>query len=120
MCTTEEELYIESTCNDYPLTELQEQNNKAYRRSSIVGKHKKHGCNDRHAEVIKYGTVVPRNVIQALELDKQNENSLWSKAIETEIQTLIDLGCFDFKEKTYRPGSSYQYAPIRLFLYFFK
>ena len=56
----------------------------------------------------KFGVQVPRNVREALELDKANGNTLWEDAIKLEVQTLTDMECFEFKPSGHDPGAEYQ------------
>ena len=78
-------------------------------------KRKKKGVNDRIKQTtIKYGIKVPRNVREALTLDRINRNKKWEEAMEREIGTLIDLGCFAFHPPNYKPGRDYQFAPLRM------
>ena len=46
--------------------------------------------------VYKYGIEVPRNVEDAIRIDKENNNTFWQDAYEKEIKALLDLDCFEF------------------------
>ena len=48
---------------------------------------------------MKYGIQVPRNVKEAILLDEKNGNSYWQDAIKTEMDALIEMDCFQFREK---------------------
>eukprot|EP00957_Ditylum_brightwellii_P211906 15366746-Ditylum_brightwellii.AAC.2 len=52
--------------------------------------------------VYKYVVEVPRNVQHALQLDKQNNNTLWQNAMALEIKALNEMECFDFRDS--HPG----------------
>jgi hypothetical protein len=54
----------------------------------------------------KYGVQVPRNVRDALALDKANGDTKWADAIKKEIEALKALKCFEFRDQ--RPGNDYQ------------
>ena len=45
----------------------------------------------------KYGIEVPKNVKDALEIDKANGNTFWGGSLEKEIKSLLDLDCFECK-----------------------
>jgi hypothetical protein len=40
-------------------------------------------------------------------------SDVWAEAIALEINSLIKLDCFEFKSPNFKPGSDYQYAPLR-------
>ena len=63
---------------------------------------------------IKYGIKIPRNVEEAIQFDRDNKNTLWQDAIKLEMGTLIDLECFEFKEKGYDPGESWQKTTLHI------
>ena len=63
---------------------------------------------------IKYGIKVPRNVKEAIEFDRENKNTLWQDAMKLEMGTLIDLECFEFKEKGYDPGEGWQKTTLHI------
>ncbi len=86
----------------------------ASRKTAKKKKRKNPGRNDR-IPGLKYGVEVPRTVREALELDKQNGNTLWADAIEKEINALLLLDCFEFQDpKDWQPPGDYQYAPLRI------
>ena len=64
----------------------------------------------------KYGVLIPRNVNEALELDRKNGNDFWRVAICKEIEALQSMGTFKLlaKSKIEQVKSNYQYAPLRM------
>ena len=62
----------------------------------------------------KYGIRVPRNVDEAIEIDRDNGNAFWQDATRLEMQTLMDLECFEFKSKGYHPGSGWQPTTLHI------
>ena len=52
----------------------------------------------------KYGVRVPRNVDEAIQIDKDNGDSYKTDATKLEIEILLQLECVEFKEKGYHPG----------------
>ena len=48
----------------------------------------------RNAPMYKYGIQVPRNHEQAMEIDKQNGNTLWYDAEQIELKSIDDYGTF--------------------------
>ena len=64
---------------------------------------------------LKYGVQVPRNVREAFELDaNKNKNIFWRDAIKLEIDTLVNLECFEFHSKSYHPGNEYQWTMLTM------
>ena len=76
-------------------------------------KTKKPGRTRRPFET-KYGIKIPLNVKDAYEFDKSNGNSLWTDAIDAEINSLLKLKCFKFEAPNYKPGKDYQYTSLRM------
>ena len=70
----------------------------------------------KRASKMKYGIVVPRNVKKAIALDEKNEDTYWQDAMKKEVDALVELDCFSFKEKGFNPGEEYQ--PTILFMVF--
>ena len=62
----------------------------------------------------KYGIRVPRNVDEAVKFDKDNGNTFWQDATRLEMSTLMDLECFEFKSKGYRPGPGWQPTTLHI------
>ena len=48
--------------------------------------------------VFKYGIQVPRNASHAIELDRQNGNTMWQDSMKKEIDDLASYDCWDYKE----------------------
>ena len=46
----------------------------------------------------KFGVRVPNSVKEALELDKENDNTLWFEAIQTELKQICDYNMFHVVE----------------------
>ena len=63
------------------------------KKQEIIGKLRRAaGCSDNEM----YGIKVPKLVKQALQLDKENGNDLWAKAIKKEMDALYDMCTFKF------------------------
>ena len=62
----------------------------------------------------KFGVKIPRNINDAIELDRLNGDTAWMDAIKKEIGTLLELDCFTFHGPDYKPGPEYQFAPLRM------
>ena len=62
----------------------------------------------------KYGVKIPRNVKEALELDKENRNNKWAEAMKLENQLLNDLEYFEFQPKNYSPAKEYQKTTLMI------
>jgi hypothetical protein len=64
----------------------------------------------------KYGVWVPKNVKEALDVDKKNGNSLWREAIFKEIDALQQFKTFKKVAKATISNSKekYQFAPLRI------
>jgi hypothetical protein len=67
---------------------------------------------------IKYGFQVPRSPKDALELDKINGNDKWKLAMKKEVDSLIRLECFEFKDKGYEKTLSKNWQWTKLFMVF--
>ncbi len=63
---------------------------------------------------LKYGVEVPNTVKQALELDELNGNSYWQDAIKKEMDALMELDCFEFRDAGDIPGSDYQKTKLHM------
>mmetsp|Transcript_52228 Transcript_52228/g.78006 ORF Transcript_52228/g.78006 Transcript_52228/m.78006 type:complete len:1156 (-) Transcript_52228:781-4248(-) len=74
----------------------------------------KPGRNRRPPRKIVFGIVIPRNVEDAKQLDKENGNTLWMDAVEKEIATLQRMKCFDFREPGYKPSEEYQFCKLTM------
>ena len=48
----------------------------------------------KHGPIYKFGVRVPRNIKEALLLDKQNKNELWKEAIKKEMSKIIEFDVF--------------------------
>ena len=53
--------------------------------------------------IYKYGVKVPRNVNEAIKLDEENGDTFWQDAMRLEVGALVDLDCFEFKPKGWKP-----------------
>jgi hypothetical protein len=63
----------------------------------------------------KFGIQVPRNVKEAIRLDKENGNTLWQDAMQAEIKQLLDFKTFQILPKgetTFPDMAKYQYVPL--------
>jgi hypothetical protein len=64
--------------------------------------------------VILHGVRVPRNVKEALQLDKENGNNKWADAIKLEMDSQFDLETFKILMGGKLPAGDWQYAPLRM------
>jgi hypothetical protein len=62
----------------------------------------------------KYGVKIPRNMNDVMELDWLNGDTGWFDAVNKEIGALLELECFTFYSPSYKPGTEYQFAPLRM------
>ena len=62
----------------------------------------------------KYGVEVPRTVADARRIDAANGNTLWQDAIKAKIKCLVDINCFKFKSRDYKPDDGFQFATLHL------
>lgn len=84
--------------------ELDDDDNvRTIRRVVRAGKKKK-GKRPKPKERMKYGIQVPKDIKEALEFDKNNENTLWQDAIDKEVNALLGLEVFDIREKGEKPS----------------
>jgi hypothetical protein len=60
------------------------------------------------------GIEIPRNVKEALKLDKKNKNNFWAEAIKKEVGGIQDHGTFHFLPPGAKPPIGYQEAPLRV------
>ena len=57
----------------------------------------------------KYGLEEPQNIKRALEIDAEREDTKWCDSMDLELDSLIDIYCFEFKPAgTKPPDSEYQ------------
>jgi hypothetical protein len=88
------------------------EDDEVYRvRRRVRGSRKKKKVNYTKP-VFKYGVEVPRNTAHARRLDEQNGDTMWGEAIKREIDTLMELKCFDFKAPGYNPGPDFQLTKL--------
>jgi len=59
----------------------------------------------------KFGVQVPRNIQEALAIDKEDGNNLWSEAINKEISELMKMNTFIYKDDFSDIPNDYQYVP---------
>lgn len=81
------------------------------RRTAKGGKKKKKFSSK---PVFKYGIEVPRNAKRALEIDKANENHVWRDSMKKEVDSLLELDCFNYEEKGYDPGPGWQTTTLHM------
>ena len=60
---------------------------------------------------------IPRNITEALELDKEIGNNKWAEAMKLEIQSLNNLECSEFQPKDYSPAKEYRKTTIMMIVY---
>ena len=77
-------------------------------------KKKNPGRNNRNMGSIKYGVRVPKSVPHAIQLDEENGNIFWQDAIKAEMDSLNELEVFRYFPADHKPGSDFQYAPLRM------
>ena len=88
-----------------------QQQKQAMRKSGT--KRKKPGRLSRPVQT-KYGVTVPRNVSHAFELDEDDGGTCWADAIKKEVDSLLQLNCFDFYPPDYKPSSDYQFTKLTM------
>jgi hypothetical protein len=90
--------------------------NNSTLKSSKGKKKKKPGQNNQHFGEVKYGVQVPQSVREALLLDEEDDNTLWTDTMSKEICALNKLNCFRVQERAnWNPrDEGYQYAPLHL------
>ena len=79
-----------------------------------TGRNKKKKRSQTRKPEFKYGVQVPRNFEEAKLLDKQNGNTLWQTALETEIRTLLEMDCFDIKAQDFTVEEAYQWTRLHV------
>lgn len=62
----------------------------------------------------KYGVLIPNTVEEAIAFDKLNGNTFWQDAIYLEVNTLIELGCFEFLSPDDKPSPEYQRTKLTM------
>ena len=70
----------------------------------------------RTCKKMKFGVEIPRNIKHALELDAQNNNTLWLDAINKEIAELLAHDTFIIKDSPQEIPNDYSYIPSHLVL----
>ncbi len=74
----------------------------------VISAMKSHSqCWDRHQ---KFGIPLPKSPTEAIQMDKENGNDLWAKAMEKELLN-VDIA-FDWKEEGEQPPPGYQKIPF--------
>ena len=66
-----------------------------------------------YAPKYKFGVRVPRNVRDALSIDRANGNTLWAEAIQKELRQLEDFETFEVAKPDFDPGG-YTYVPLHM------
>ena len=61
----------------------------------------------------KFGVRVPRNIKEALALDKENKNTLWAQAIKKEMDKIMEFEVFTIP-KDGKPPSGYKRIPCHM------
>jgi hypothetical protein len=64
-----------------------------------------------YAAKYKFGVRVPFGLKQAMQLDKENGNTLWFDAIKKVLDCLSQHNVFRFLKKGEKPPQGYQYVP---------
>jgi hypothetical protein len=52
------------------------------------------------------------SVTQAYGIDKQNGNAMWSDAIKSKMDSLLQMGCFQFYPPGRKPSDEYHYTKL--------
>ena len=76
--------------------------------------HQSHLHSFRTKPIYMYGILVPRNYQQAIEIDKENGNTLWQDATALELKQQDDYKTFLDKGKGYKPGPDYKKITVHL------
>ena len=65
---------------------------------------------------LKYGIRVPKNVKEALQVDKENGNTLWRDTIIKELEALMRMEVFEKSPSSMRKtrGKGFQFGPLRM------
>ena len=63
---------------------------------------------------MKYGIQVPRNAKEAFLLDTKNGDTFWQDAIKLEIDSLLEMHCFDFKARKFVPSRAFQRTTLHM------
>eukprot|EP00957_Ditylum_brightwellii_P181572 13830723-Ditylum_brightwellii.AAC.1 len=87
---------------------------KSIRKVRRVIRAKKKKAKGPRTTVYKYGVEVPRNVKHALELDKQNGNTMWQDAMALEVDALQEMECFEFRDPGDIPTGGYQRTTLHM------
>ena len=83
-------------------------------RRTVRAKKKNRAQKYPRPQRLKYGVKAPNTVREALALDESNGNKLWQEAIKREIDALLELGCFEFREAGDIPSGEYQCTNLRM------
>jgi hypothetical protein len=62
----------------------------------------------------KFGIQVPKEIKNAIDLDKKNENQLWQEAIRTQLRQLTDYQTFMFLNSGEHIPTGYQKIPYHM------
>jgi hypothetical protein len=60
------------------------------------------------------GVEIPRSIREALQLDKQNQDSKWQEAMKKEIDGIQEHKTLKFLPPGSKPPEGYQQAPLRM------
>jgi hypothetical protein len=72
-----------------------------------------------HGPKYKFGVLIPRNKKHALQIDKENGNTLWADSMDAEIQVLLEFETFRILPKgqmDWPDKEKYTYVPLHLYL----
>ena len=62
----------------------------------------------------KFGIMIPNSVKEALIMDRQANNTLWTNAISKEMAALEKAKCFKYYPPNHKVPNNFQYAPLRM------
>jgi hypothetical protein len=91
-----------------------DENDEVYQVRRIQNRKKKRRKFSLKASTYKYVVQVPRNVRNAFELDKANDNLHWADTIKAEMKDLFNLEAFDIRSVGYNPGPTFQSTTLTI------
>jgi len=68
----------------------------------------------RTKPVYMYGVQVPRNYEQAIQMDKENGNTLWQDAVDKELAQIDEYETFEDKGTDFKPGADWKKITVHL------
>ena len=93
---------------------LDENNNVRRVRRAVRAKKKRGVQTYPRPQRLKYGVKVPNTVKEAIALDQSNGNKFWQEAIKKEMEALLELDCFEFRDAGDIPLGEYQCTNLHI------